>query len=131
MKKKILPLLIFCITLVASCSSSPKEDNKDSSSTGSPQEVVSTSTPVTIQLEEDKLQYSFSNWDSQVIVPASEGLKLLGYYDAKNDIISLENISLKEVQVALKDRSLPEPLQIIIKVETNKGQIVDYTLTKE
>ncbi len=129
MKKIIYSVCVFCLVL-SSCSSSTKEDNK--STTTEAKTEISNSTPRTIKLEDDVTSYKFDNWDNtSVIVQSTEGLKLLGLYDENNDIISLENISLKEIQEIIKDRNLSEPIKIILKIENEKGQIIDYTLTKE
>lgn len=131
MKKIIYSVCVFCLVL-SSCSNSPKTNSEAGANEVTTNSNPKHEAPQVIELEENITNYVFKDWTAtSALVPSENGIKVLGLYDENNDIISLEEISFGEVFEIIKDRKLSEPIKIIMKIQREDGQIVDYIFTKE
>lgn len=122
MKKTVISIAIFISLL--SCSNN-KQESKENIDTPAKTEKVSV-----IDLQEDLANYTFTDWNNTTIqIPTEKGLKLIGIYDEKNDIVSIEQISFSEIKKILDDRVLNDYDMVIFKIENKKGDIIDYNFT--
>lgn len=125
MKKNICIFILSC-GLVA-CSNAPKSESSNSQTTKIENKIVSQ--PKTITLNENEVINTFDNWENTTIsLPSDAKFKILGVYDAQNNIISVELMQLTELKKVLAERNMLEDAKIIIKVETSEGEIIDLFL---